>query len=122
MCAMSFLRTVIWKFCPKLRSLELPFSVESVITETISSKLDTLDDEMDAMGVVNEYHPLQSIILNTGSSPLKLTTKRKVEIATFLDGLFPHLSDQDQRVRFSRRVERMATAFFQRETRESSAA
>ncbi|KAJ2923466.1 hypothetical protein H1R20_g13628, partial [Candolleomyces eurysporus] len=83
-----FLGATIWKSCARLEELEFHFDEAEIAKEKL------LDSEVFGHGGCpssGDDHPLRILTINTTSSRLDLDLRRKIEIATFLDRLFPRL-------------------------------
>ncbi|KAJ2911907.1 hypothetical protein MD484_g8507, partial [Candolleomyces efflorescens] len=79
-----FLGNTVWKSCPELEELEFHFDEDIIAQETLMAS-STLQASS------SREHPLRILRINTSSSTLDLDLRKKIEIATFLDRLFPGL-------------------------------
>jgi hypothetical protein len=99
----SFLASKIWRFCPYLEEMEYHFDKTLVAEEDLSESLKACETSMEGplleeRGSVRPkaHHRLQRLCINTGttaeeSKQMQLPVSRKIQIATFLDRLFPAL-------------------------------
>lgn len=99
---LSFLASVVRVHCPALEELEYHFSSHQILEEDLILPVKECEDALKSALGYSDYakghHPLQKLTINTGltlaeSSKLELPLSRKVQIAQFLDRLFPNLVD-----------------------------
>ncbi|RXW18323.1 hypothetical protein EST38_g7535 [Candolleomyces aberdarensis] len=82
---LSFLGTTVWTRCNNLQELEFHFDEAEIATE------DLLNSQAFKSSSRDDDHPLRILRINTTSSRLELDLRKKIEVATFLDRLFPRL-------------------------------
>jgi hypothetical protein len=81
-----FLGNTVWQSCPQLRELEFHFDEDIIEQEKLGVSI-----AFRTSSSRDNDHPLQILRINTTSSTLDLSLGKKIEIATFLDRLFPRL-------------------------------
>ncbi|KAJ3520966.1 hypothetical protein NMY22_g12514 [Coprinellus aureogranulatus] len=93
---LSFLASPIWNHCRALEEFEYHFDATLLADEDLMEALNSYDTPSTSASYQKSYHPLRTLRINTGktsaeSSSLDLSLVRKIQIAEYLDRLFPML-------------------------------